>query len=95
MNMSNPTDDQPAAEASAPVQEMEVEPKEPAKDEGDEDENASEDEGAQEEDALFTALEESEEQEERAHPHHEQPTDTSAAPTLLKAGFAKGDIQNV
>ena len=41
--------------------------------------------------ALFTTLEQNEQQEEAAHPHS-QPNDAKAAPMLLQSALAKGDV---
>jgi len=60
--------------------------------EDDDDGQSVKSEGAEEEDALFTNLEQKEEQEEAAHPH-EQPHDAKAAPVLLQSALAAGDVK--
>jgi hypothetical protein len=74
-------DDKPATAASA----------EPSVDDDVIEEDVEE--GAQEEDALFTALEHSEEEKEAQAPH-DQPTDVQAAPTLLKTALEKGEVKS-
>ncbi len=70
----------------------------PSDDGVEEDANAAQnddddDEGAQEEDALFSALEHSEEEKE-AHQPHDQPTDVHVAPTLLKSALETGQVKS-
>ena len=50
-------------------------------------------EGAQEEEALFTALEHSEEEKEAKEPH-DTPVDKELAPTLLKSALETGAIKS-
>ena len=57
------------------------------------DDDAAAEEGAQEEDALFTALEHSEEEKEAQLPH-DQPTDVHVAPTLLKSALETGQVKS-
>lgn len=56
-------------------------------------EEEDEEEGVQEEDALFTALEHSEEEKEAKEPH-ETPVDKALAPTLLKSALETGAINS-
>ena len=57
----------------------------------DDDENSIKSVGADEEDALFTSLEQNEEQEKADHPQG-QPKDAKAAPMLLQSALATGDV---
>ena len=57
------------------------------------DDNDAVEEGVQEEDALFSALEHSEEEKEAKEPH-ETPVDKALAPTLLKSALETGAIKS-
>jgi hypothetical protein len=70
-----------------------AEPSEDGIDDGANEEEDDVDEGAQEEEDLFTALEHCEEEKEAKEPH-EQPTDVTAAPTLLKTALEKGEVKS-